>query len=46
MFLEIPITLIHTVLSLVGTQMFIKSEGPNLYKEALIDKTQTDNRQT
>lgn len=45
MFLEIPITLIHTVLSLAGTQVLIKSEGPHLFKEALIDKTQTDCRQ-
>lgn len=30
----------------MGTQVLIKSEGPHLFKEALIDKTQTDCRQT
>lgn len=46
MFLEIPVTLIHTFLSLVSTQVLIKSESPSLFKEALIDKTQTDCRET
>lgn len=30
----------------MGTQVLIKSEGPHLFKEALIDKTQTGCRQT
>lgn len=30
----------------MGTQVLIKSEGRHIFKEALIDKTQTDCRQT
>lgn len=41
-----PITLIRTVLSLAGTQVLIKSKGRHLFEEALIDKTQTDCKQT